>query len=517
MTGNPLPDSGPEREIFLRALRRFSDQCEPPELIRECPFSIDLPGGGRGCGEECLELLDRYEVPPPAGQVPVGSGDMAAHSIGPPRRPQSHPARRAFDAAEHFYRDSVGPDRSRWHTTSLFYELCQTYVAKPASLLDPQRSGKLTADTDELRRRAFDVDALLRLGLGTQLAISLATAVVTPGLIAAQRSRSGQHDAPNGARYPEPPAEWTKLFDKFLEDPRTEDLQPPNADEFAVARYRMSVAMGREFIERMRIWAGTAPVDDLIDWRAPKAEDFLSFDLERKYVRRAAVRRQRWMIDRFTQTYLNDWNLDSLKLEWRYQQAAEGPPCPQREMARRSIDSNQLAYALAEAMTSPVSDKQRSLTTVAARLLHEGQFGAAAAMFDAARHERWEDAELHNNFGFCLLPEDPEGALEALELANRLGLRRTVNACNRILALFLIGRHAAALEVAEHAIDRWKDLDRDLAAYLWDFKSPEPKLLDRQCARCYIVRLGVHVADASGNELTAARWRDIQRRLRVPN
>ncbi len=114
MTNDPLPDSGPEREIFLRALRRFSDACEPPDLIAECPFSIDLPGGGRGCGEECLELLDRYGLPPPAGQVSMGSGGMAAHSMGTPRRPRSDSAHKPFDAAENFYRDSDNADRSRW-------------------------------------------------------------------------------------------------------------------------------------------------------------------------------------------------------------------------------------------------------------------------------------------------------------------------------------------------------------------------------------------------------------------
>jgi hypothetical protein len=202
---DPLPDSGPEREIFLRALRRFSDECEPPDLIAECPFSIDLPGGGRGCGEECLELLDRYGVPRSAGQVPVGSGGMAAHSMGPPKRPRSLPVHRAFDAAENLFRDSDNPDRSRWQSSSLLYDLRRLYLAREGSLLDPQRCDKLTAVADELRRRGFAVDALLRLGLRAQLAASLTVAVVMPDLLAAIRSQGGERNAPDGPRGADPP------------------------------------------------------------------------------------------------------------------------------------------------------------------------------------------------------------------------------------------------------------------------------------------------------------------------
>jgi hypothetical protein len=514
VTSDPLPDSGPEREIFLRALRRFSDACEPPDLIAECPFSIDLPGGGRGCGEECLELLDRYGVPPSAGQVPMGSGGMAAHSMGPPRRPPSHPARRAFDAAENFYRDSDSPDRSRWHTSSLLYDLRRAYLPAQTSLLDPQRCDKLTSAADELRRRGFDVDALLRLGLGAQLATSLALAVVMPDLLAAQRSRRGAQGAPDETPRAEPPAGWPKLLDALLEveGPQGIEPPPPDADELAIARYRMRVAMTGQFRHRIRIWAGTASVDDLINWLPPAIDDFLAYDLGRESALRAESRRQGWVVDRFTQTYLNTWDIDSLKLEWQYQRSAEEPRCPPREMAGRSVDSNDLARALAEATTRPVSDTLRVLLPAAVRLLHEGHRGAAAAMFDAARHEQWDNAEFHNNFGFCLLPDDPAGALEALELASKMGYRGTVNVCNRVLALFHVGRHAAALEVAERAVDGWKDLDT-VPSYLWDFTSPEPKLLEKQCPRCYLIKLAAHVAKASGDEVTAARWGDTLRRL----
>jgi hypothetical protein len=425
----------------------------------------------------------------------------------------SQPANKPFDAAENFYRDSEDADRSRWQTSSLLYGLRRAYV--PRRTTDPQRRDDLAGAAGELRRRGFDVDALLRLGLRGALAANLVMATVMPDLLAAQRSQRGRHDTPAITAVADPPAGWPELLDAFLEKEAPAGIERPSPDssDLAIADYRMRVALTSQFSDRTRVWAGTAPEDDLTNWRAPAIDDFLGYDVERESELRAEGRRMRWLIDRFTQTYLTTWSVDSLKLEWQYQRSADETPCPPKEMSERSIDTNELARALAEATTSPVSDTMRVLLPTAVRLLHEGHRVAAAAMFDAARHEEWENAHLHNNFGFCLLPDDPAAALEALELASRLGYRGTVNVDNRVLALFRLGRRAAALDVAERAVEGWKDLDNHTGAYLWDFTSPEPKLLEKACPRCYLLKLAVHMANESGDEPAAARWADIQRRM----
>jgi hypothetical protein len=70
-----LPSSGPERVIFLRALQQFSDECEPPELQPLCPFSVDLADGGRGCAEECMDILAKYGDPQlQSGELTSGTG-----------------------------------------------------------------------------------------------------------------------------------------------------------------------------------------------------------------------------------------------------------------------------------------------------------------------------------------------------------------------------------------------------------------------------------------------------------
>jgi hypothetical protein len=521
VTDHALPDSGPEREIFLQALRRFSDECESPNLIAECPFSIDLPEGGRGCGEECLEILGRFGRARPTDGVPIGATGIAAHSMGRPRRPESHAGSlKPFDAAELFYRDSDNPDRSRWHSVSLLKEMKDAYVPEPLESPDPDRLGKLAASTDELRRRRFDVDDLLRNGLHRQMALGLTLAVAMRGLIDADL-RTGDARLDNGDS-------WGSLLDAFLEvegqpdqafdatlkvkgQPDQEPLGDRSNDSKR-AGDRFIAALTGDFTERLRIWAATAPLDDLINRRPPTLDEFLAIDLRREPELGALGRRPRWLIDRFTETYLGNWDNESLKLEWRYQQGLVKLPWGRREMAARSVDPNQLAHALAEAAASPTSDSRAALLQTAVRLLIEGNRSAAAAVYDAARQEHWDDPVLHNNYGFCLLPDNPSEALAALELAANLGTSLTVNVCNRMLALFMLGRHAAALELADRALANVDSLDVDLS-YLWDFTAAEPKLLTRECPRCYLVKLAVYVADASGDELAAARWSDAQSRL----
>ena len=258
----------------------------------------------------------------------------------------------------------------------------------------------------------------------------------------------------------------------------------------AIAAHKLTAVMAGEFPSRLQIWAGTAPVDDLINCLPPTIDEFLAYDLGSESAVKAKCRRPLWMIDRFTETYLKDWDIESLRLEWRYQQGSEEPPCTRREMAARSVDANDLARALAEATANPVSNTLPAIKSTAIRLLLSGRRNTAAAMFDAARQDHWDDPELQNNYGFCLLPDDPAEALKALELAAKLGFSHTVNICNRVLALFKLGRHAAALEVADQAIERWSDLDIS-GSVLWDFTSSEPSLITTGSASwCYVAGCG---------------------------
>jgi hypothetical protein len=297
-----------------------------------------------------------------------------------------------------------------------------------------------------------------------------------------------------------------------MEEESNAPVLPADQSGLEIARYRYRMVRKASFRNRVRIWANTASMDRLISWDAPTAKEFLAYDPNSDSTMGITRSRQRWLVDRFTQTYLHDWSTDSLKLEWRFQHALEDPPCPRREMKARTIDENDLARALAKAAAVPLSETDRVLVSTALRLLREGSRKAAAVMFDEARRAQWENAEFHNNYGFCILPDDPAESLTALELASNLGYARTVNVCNRMLALSMIGKNAAALELADRAIDMWEALDNDLSI-LWDITISHPVLLSGECPRCYIIKLAVHISEQSGDESEAARWRAIKSRL----
>ena len=67
-----------DSQIFLRALRDYSESCEPPNLKQDCPFAIDISPGLRGCGEECMDLLGRFGAPPPLDNV-LGANGITIH------------------------------------------------------------------------------------------------------------------------------------------------------------------------------------------------------------------------------------------------------------------------------------------------------------------------------------------------------------------------------------------------------------------------------------------------------
>ena len=106
-----LSDDPREREIFLRALRYYSDSCEPPELHAECPFSVDQGPGQRGCGEECLDLLATHNAPSVTEEL--GNDISIVRSVRPRAR-RSHLSHKAYDAREVYLTDKAGKSPQRW-------------------------------------------------------------------------------------------------------------------------------------------------------------------------------------------------------------------------------------------------------------------------------------------------------------------------------------------------------------------------------------------------------------------
>lgn len=485
-----LRATGPHRALLLAALKVYSDDCQHPQLSPDCPFSVEVQPGVRDCDEQCAVLLREQGVP--VGDEPF-----------PPRRTLSkRPGTGASgDLRQRYLIDRGGRHVRRWALTSLVTHLVMELVSAPITASEDP--GLYRRVIKELRARGVDVDALLRLGVGLVLAPVITMGLVVPAIW------------PDDEPFPTaiPPAGWADVLDAVLAD-----TPPPDAPGDDAHR-RFIAALSSDFPRVAIEWAATATLDDLLAWQPPTLAALAAIREACQSDRMATGTDrvvQGWLLDRWTQSYFDDWRSESLRLEYKWALGEEPSPCDDALMLSRGVDLSELSKTIAvDAVMRPAGPEQafHNLKTWAAGLLSRGRRSDAAAVLDGARRLSWELPEPHNDYGFCLLPDDPAGALAALDEATRLGYRRTVNVCNRILALHLLDRDADALGVAASMAANYEN-EETLPSMLWapESVSGEPRLLEAANPRQYAIDLAVVIADRVGGGV-AADWRALRARL----
>jgi hypothetical protein len=191
-------------------------------------------------------------------------------------------------------------------------------------------------------------------------------------------------------------------------------------------------------------------------------------------------------------------------------------------MRQRKISDQDISKAIASRVAQSSSRRDRQhrkekvepeisglsidqLTASAIEFLQAGRRSAAAALFEAARRDNASDSEVRNNYGFCILPDDPQGGLREIHAAQELGFIHTgVTLANRMYGLFLLKRFASALEAAEKL---WNEDHVDHSAYLWDWrKEPENTTIVQMSPRHYVVQFALDIAEATGDLHRAALW-----------
>jgi hypothetical protein len=511
MTSRPLPDDGPAREIFVRALRAYSDNCEPPDLTPDCPFSMPLLKGGRGCGEECMDLLAEFDHATPPGTVELGAG----YAIRP-RRPRSRRGpevtTKPYDAAEIALGDETEKDLTKWQTVSLMFELRARISTSPT--LDPTRSGerleRIRACWSELATRGFDVELLVREGMNSLIATGIALALIVPDMI--READSAPDDDALGSF--EMPPGWSPLFEECV----AQSAHIFNNEEKGPFR-RLAAATAGGFHDKLSSWIMTANMENLLSWVSPTPDRFFDAPPRQESDRRP----HRWLVDRFLSTYLTEWDTGSLHAEWEYAHGHRTPPCPTAEMKARRIDASELGNVIADRVVySSTKESEsgtlispRSYTRIAAKYLTEGRRSAAAAVFEATREVAPSNAEIQNNYGFCILPDRPDEALAVLELAASLGFEdNAANAGDRMYALLALGRLTSALEVAENFVtSHWTD--EPSFAWMWAFDGAldAPEFIECDDVRAYVLDLAVLTAQKAGDDSLIERWRTRRRAL----
>lgn len=461
-----LPQDPSEREILLRALRDYSERCEPPELTPDCPFSVETEPGVRGCGEECMDLLGRYGAPRPSEELEVGDGLSIRRARLPRARRPRHPTAKAYDAREIYFDDKASGPPSRWRLPAILHGLIETVQTPPPTDADEA--------TDRRIHVAELVDHAASRGLEFESHVLPHLRMAIAGAVFGSLVMSRQHEtiSPDIERV----GGWSSLADELLGP-----VGPDSSIE------ELGQAYG-ELFGPIISWAQTAAVDDLFDWVPP--DQPLGEDLNSAAVAELDEDGL-WIIERFTRTYIEEWSLSTLCREWLYLHGQHNPPCNPLDMCVREVSEHKLAMVMADRLatdTPPRPQLPQMLVEPAVGFLNEGRRVEAAALFEAAVRREPHSPEALNNLGFCLLPDDPKLALEYLNQAVSTGNGdiELIN-INRMLALASIGRRTSALDLATTHLDRYADRDTRPPTWLWDIKSvlqnDDPKLIrcrDRQ-------------------------------------
>ncbi len=433
LTGDPR-----EREIFLRALRHYSDSCEPPELIAECPFSVDEGPGQRGCGEECMDILAAYGAPFATEEIKLGNGIAIVRSVRPRARHVNLTSSKAYDAREVYLTDKATKPPQRWFLASILQGLVEEISTAPP--LEPHLIIKRQEHINELVRIVGERN----LDFEVQVLPHLRQIIIGPVLIVAHENQD---------------------IDK-------------NKPEI------------KNLIDRIFTWASTASFSRLIDWELPIEIDSIE---SHQILPRPPDAKGQWMWDRFTKTYLDKWATESLRKEWEYIHGKEKAPCSSNEMMIRVVSIEQLSKVMADRLAyseqrpSTLADNFPStladnFVIQAVKFLKEGRRSDAVTLFRAAVLKEPDSAKAYNNLGFCLLPDDPNRALRCFEKALKLnGVDIRLVNVNRILALAVLGRRASAIDLAQSFLGS-DNVSDYVHSWLWDYDSllgkGDPELIE---------------------------------------
>jgi hypothetical protein len=250
-----------------------------------------------------------------------------------------------------------------------------------------------------------------------------------------------------------------------------------------------------------RQWISAAPLKHLLAWDGEPSYTMLAAPPEE------VGDQYRWMVDRLTVTHFGRWRTSSLHLEWKWGNRQAEPPCRLEDMAERTIAPSELEAEIARrASVSDLSSASPTCTLdqlagQALNLIEDGKREVAASLFEAVCAAEPESAEAQNNCGFCLLPDDPSGALDHLTLADALAYEnRAMNAVDRMQAYLLLGQPRAALRTAERILSDWDQLSPRLTAYLWSFPPTGPRLIQVRDARPIAMALAGAAAAMLGDD-----------------
>ncbi len=414
--------SSQESDLVIVSLVRYADACEPVRRHSDCPFAVEQHGQ-LTCHEECrgviASLLRRGRALPASGY-------------------------QLFDARQLRLSELPGAPDVSWHTSSLLQVVVAAARSSPLRQdggLNLRRYVDATSALGALGARGVDPDYLVRRGLAKTVKL---------GLVVWLRRLLVRSD--NQWRDWEYADSWRVIFDQGI------------SEQASTSDY-IEAAMTGPIADRLDAWIESAPIEDVLLWVPPQA----SSELKSTDSAYEDTELWAWLVERFTQTYLERWSLASLKLEYAFVQGFLMPKFSTELLADRIVAREEVATALADRamITDEVVDPSTmsSFTEQAVALREDGQRNAAAALFDAARRLKPADVAVQNNYAFCILIDRPQEARGLLtDALARKVQNPAVTWCNLALVERLLGDRDAALTACEQAYETARD---DGNAFLW--------------------------------------------------
>ncbi len=420
-----------------------------------------------------------------------------------------------FDARKVMLSDRERP-LTHWRTVSLITAL-RLALLREAVSTSPEAHDQATylrQITDELTARKLDGDSLVRFGLGPELAASvvgqamsywLPTLRVLPG-------PASEHDPDPEPELPWPhPQTWEDVLGPLLEAENglTRDLDVSQANIEKVVGAIMNAVYP---------WALSASLDDLLALKPPSIEQLQAARRESP-PGTELLEQYRWIINRFAETHLSDWSTPSLYHEHRWRSGSCPAPCPEALMPDREVVDHELNAEIARRAVNAEPSREQAggptglnrtmlskLGMSALDLLRIGRTREAATLFAFALHESPDDAELLNNLGFCLIPDDPRDALNRLEEAARRGYEHgAINLYNRALCKMLLGDLKSSLDMITVA---WP-LGEGKRASLWSLGPHGLELYETDNTQHELALLAHRAASALGDENATEHWAGI--------
>lgn len=400
-----------ESDLVIVSLVRYADSCEPESRHGDCPFAVESQGK-LTCHEECRGVIKSL--------LRRGRGE-------PTNRSQ------AFDARQLRLSERPGAPDILWHTSSLMQIVVQAARSTPFrrdGSIALRRLVEATSALGALGSRGLEPEHIIRFGAAKSVKLALAVWL-------------GRK--PDGRL-----SDW-----KYL--PQWEAIFEESAASLDSVEGYISSVLDGPVARKLDSWIATASINDILMWNPP------NIDIEPRASRsdmhdaeEDAIEAWTWMVDRFTQTYLDRWSLSSLKYEYAYVKGELNPDFSSLILAERVVAREDVTTALADrAMVSGDAidpAMMDSFTEQALSLLREGQRTAAAALFKVACTIKPKDLTAQNNYAFCILLDNPEEAKSLLaDVLERGVADPVVSWCNLALAERLLGNVNDALKACEQA------------------------------------------------------------------